>query len=273
MDWCSLAAGLVSSYSPWGFHFLRTWRPVALMSGSAWRKENKLSLESLYRHGWGSYCVLLRWLLLCYFISLSRAFFSNLPLVSCSCSLLSTFCASFDLSLSFSSHRCCSVFFGCLQYLSVSVSLYLLSNSHSFFNRKRCSWLLEQSNHWGQLKTPRWSHLASLRVIMKCADMLICTKPSLLMKTQYWLPFIRLIMKYQYHLPSPSASVNRASNECVSLQTHLDPDTYINPQIAADGCRKLIGPSFDGRLYLWSGEEKWLERSQQVELSHNRGWG
>lgn len=91
---------------------------------------------------------------------------------------------------------------------------------------------------------------------MKHADMLICTKPGLLMKTQYELPFIRLIMKYQYHLPSWNASVNRASNGCVSLQTHLDPVTYINLEIAPDGCRKLIGSSFDGRPFLWSGEEK-----------------
>lgn len=106
------------------------------------------------------------------------------------------------------------------------------------------------------VKTASWSHLASLQVIMKCTDMLICTKPSLLMKTQYWLPFIRLIMKYQYHLPSYRASVNRASNECVSLQTHLDPVTYISLEIAPDGCRKLIGLSFDGRFFLGQVKKK-----------------
>lgn len=92
------------------------------------------------------------------------------------------------------------------------------------------------------------------------------------MKTQYWLPFIRLIMKYQYHLPLYRASVNRASNECVSLQTHLDPVTYISLEIAPDGCRKLIGLSFDGRFFLGQvKKKKSLDLSQQVELSDSSG--
>lgn len=103
--------------------------------------------------------------------------------------------------------------------------------------------------------------------------MLICTKPTLLMKTQCWLPFIRLVMKYQYQLPSYSASVNRDSNKCVSLQTHLDPVTYINLEIAPDGCRKLISSSLDVRLFLGSGEGNWLKLSQQVGLSHSRRFG
>lgn len=83
---------------------------------------------------------------------------------------------------------------------------------------------------------------------MKCADVLICTKPVLLMKTQYWLPFIRFIMKYQYHLASSRASVNRPPRppltECVSLQTLWDPVALIGLEIAADGYEKLTGWSF-----------------------------
>lgn len=101
--------------------------------------------------------------------------------------------------------------------------------------------------------------------------MLICTKPTLLIKTQYWLPFIRLIMKYQYHLPSQSASVNRSSNECVSLQTHLDPVTYINLEIAPDGCRKLIGLCFDGRFFFF-GQVKWNDWSRASRWSSHTIW-
>lgn len=79
------------------------------------------------------------------------------------CSLQLRFCASFDLLLSFSSHLGCSLFSACSLsvYLAVClsaslcVSLYLLSPSHSFiFIREGCSWLLDKSDHWGQLKHP-----------------------------------------------------------------------------------------------------------------------
>lgn len=120
-----------------------------------------------------------------------------------------------------------------VSYLSISLSVFLPASVYLYISflpptlREGCSWLFDQSNRWGPVKAPNWCHLASLQVIMKCTDMLICTKPTLLMKIQYWLPFIRLIMKYQYHLLSYSASVNRASNECLFLQTHLDPVTSI----------------------------------------------
>lgn len=91
----------------------------------------------------------------------------------------------------------------------------------------------------GGFKAHSWSRSASLQVIRKCTDMLICTKPTLLMKTQYRLPFIRLIMKYQYHLPSYIASVNRSSPECVSPQSHLEQVPSINPKIAPYGCETL----------------------------------
>lgn len=55
------------------------------------------------------------------------------------------------------------------------------------------------------VKTHSWSHLVSFQVIMKWIDKSICTKPNLLMKNQYWLPFIGLIIKYQYYFPSQSA--------------------------------------------------------------------
>lgn len=276
MVWCWFAAGLVSSYSPRGLFALSWWEDL-MSSGTEVREcleePEQTGPVVLYRYRWGSYCFLLGACFCVIIFHWAASYFILLWFIVCS--LLSTSRAFFDLSLSFSSHHGCSVFYAFLQYLPVFLCIFrfLFCLPHVFFQLQKTQLIVSWVKPLRPVKTSGWSHLASLRVIMKCADMLICTTPTLLIKTQYWLPFIRLIMKYQYHLPSPSASVNRSSNECVSLQTHLDPVTYINLEIAPDGCRKLIGLSFDGRFRLRSGKEKWLEQSQQVELSHSRGCG
>ncbi len=181
------------------------------MSGTAWRNENK-SRQRSCRCSWGSYCFLLRWLLLCFFISLSRGFFSFFSPLLYSVLFVNSHSVLLLISCYLSHHilvaQCSPLVCSLSVYLSVClsawlcVSLYLLSPSHSFFQLWGMQLIVWSVKPLRPVKTPSWSHLASLQVIMKCADMLICTKPTLLMKIQYWLPFIRLIMKYQYHLPS-----------------------------------------------------------------------
>lgn len=121
-------------------------------------------------------------------------------------------------------------------YLNISLALCL---PPAFFLRLKKRMQMIGGGVQGRFRAPSWSCSASLRVIRKCTDMLICTKPALLMKTQYRLPFIRLIMKYQYHVPSYTASVNRTQAEYASMQAHLDRGPSINPEIAPYGCKTL----------------------------------
>lgn len=183
-----------------GSRFLKTWRPVTLASGTAWRNESKLC-QLLLPVRWRCLCfsffislgcviaLFSLWFIVCSLLTHILCFFWSLPIFLITSWLLCVLCLSvLYLSISLSA--------------SVSVSLYLLSPSHSFFFLWRMHLIVRSVKPLRPVKSCIWSHLASLRVFMKYVDMLICTKPILLMKTQYWLPFIRLIMKYQYHLPS-----------------------------------------------------------------------
>ena len=203
-------ARLVFAFFTQGSRFLMGRRPVALKSGTAWRNENKPRKRS-WRCRWGSYFKLLRWLLLGFFLSLSLGSFfflfssalvySVLFVNSHSVPLLISCYLSHHISVAQCSLPVCSLSV-CLS-ACLCVSLYLLFSLLPLFLRLwRMLPIVWSVKPLRPVKTPSRSHLASLQVIMKCADMLICTKPTLLMKTQYWLPFIRLIMKYQYHLPS-----------------------------------------------------------------------
>lgn len=78
MDWCSFAAGLVSSCSPRGLLALSWWED-SMASGIDVREcleePEQTQPVVLYRYRRGSYCFLPRWLLLCYSISLSLVLF------------------------------------------------------------------------------------------------------------------------------------------------------------------------------------------------------
>lgn len=181
------------------------------MSGTAWRNQNTPGQRSCgFR--WGSYCFLLRWLLLCFFYFFESWLFFSLLLWFILFSLLThILCFFWSLAIFLIASWLLSVLHLSVLYLSISLSVlpasvYLYISfptptiSFFFFQSWRMQLIVRSVKPLRPVKTPR-SHLASFEVIMNSADMLICTKPALLMKTQYWLPFIRLIMKYQYHLP------------------------------------------------------------------------
>lgn len=79
-------------------------------------------------------------------------------------------------------------------------SLALLSPT-LFYQLRTMQFLVKSIMPLRPVKTLSWSRLASLHVIMKRAHVLICTKTISLMNIQYWMPFIRVKMKNQYHLP------------------------------------------------------------------------
>lgn len=136
MDWCSFAAGVVSSYSPRGLLAL-SWCEDLMASGIDVREcleePEQTQPVVLYRYRRGSYCFLSGWLLLCYSISLSFVLFYP-PLVYRVLFVKHILC--FFLISPYLSHHTMVLSVLCLSSICLSfcVSLYLFSASHMFFS-------------------------------------------------------------------------------------------------------------------------------------------